>query len=158
MVVVIIAASNSPAVQAPNPKTKKVKFPEGTFKDEIMCSLSEWNQAAKDKDLEKFMALFDNTPEIMLVSSDSGEVFKGKKKIEKWLRTLFGFASFYWEMNRIDIDHFENTAWVFVEGFMVVDNDRGSSGKTPYRFTGVMVKKNGAWKWRLFNGSVPEGE
>jgi ketosteroid isomerase-like protein len=158
VIAVIVIVSFSAQLQAQSPKGNKMKGSEGSVEEDIRASLESWNQAAKNRDLDKFMAQFDDTPEIMLIGSDSGEIFKGKAQIKKWLKSLFGFASFSWEMDRIDIDHFENTAWVFMEGYMVVTNEKGSAGRAPYRFTGILVKKDNEWKWRLFNGSVPEGE
>ena len=128
------------------------------IKDEITNVLKDWNAAAKSSDLEKSMSLFDDSENILLVGSDSGEVFKGKEQIRGWLSQLYSVAGFSWEMDRIDIDYNENTAWVFVEGRMVVEFKNGKMKKPPYRFTGIMVKKGNEWKWRLFNGSNPRGE
>lgn len=41
---------------------------------------------------------------------------------------------------------------------MIVNFHKGGKKISPYRFTGILVKKKGAWKWRLFDGSVPKGE
>ena len=125
---------------------------------EVENALKEWNQTAKDADLKKFMSLFDDNSKTILVGSDKGEIFEGKKLIENWLSKLFKTNSFEWEMKKINIDYKGKTAWVFVDGSMVVTNQSGEQHKTPYRFTGVLVKVKNIWKWRLFNGSVPEGE
>jgi len=61
-------------------------------------------------------------------------------------------------MNRVDIDCNNKTVWVFVDGKMIVDFHKGGKKVTPYRFTGIMVKNKGVWKWRLFDGSVPQQE
>jgi ketosteroid isomerase-like protein len=127
-------------------------------KGEITKVLELWNNDAKNSDLEGFMSLFDGSENIMLIGSDSGEVFKGRDQIKGWLTQLFEIASFSWEMDRIYIDSNDNTAWVFVEGRMVVAFKTGKTKKTPYRFTGIMVRKGSDWKWRLFNGSNPRGE
>lgn len=41
---------------------------------------------------------------------------------------------------------------------MLIGSDIGEIKKTPYRFTGIMIRKSKDWKWRLFNGSIPRGE
>jgi len=128
------------------------------MKAEIRESLQQWNAAAKSGDVNRCMAMFDTTPDILMVGSDSGEIFKGPIEMREWLTALMEHANFSWEMNRVDIDYFENTAWVFIDGKMVVSFDNGKSRKNPYRFTGILIKKEGAWKWRLFNGSIPKGE
>ena len=127
------------------------------IKAEIMETLKQWNNAGKNANLDQIMALYDNTDNIFMAGSDSGEIFKGKDQIKGWLALLLKNNSFSWEMNRIDIDYNGKTAWVFVDGAMIVTNSKGKSRRTPYRFIGVLVNKNGNWKWRLFNGSVPQG-
>ncbi|MCX6230925.1 MAG: nuclear transport factor 2 family protein [Bacteroidetes bacterium] len=128
------------------------------IKNEISETLKSWNMAAKNADVNQAMSLFDTTATIILIGSDSGEVYKGKEQIKKWLGQLFEVGSFSWEMNRIDIDNNGNTAWVFMDGKMIVNFHNGKRKITPYRFTGIMVRKKGEWKWRLFDGSVPKGE
>ncbi len=128
------------------------------LKGEITEVLNLWNTACKNANLEQVMSMFDNADNIMVVGSADGEISKGKEEINKWLGQLFGFAGFSWEMNRIDIDNKGKTAWVFMDGKMIVSFHKGGQKITPYRFTGIMVKKKGVWKWRLFDGSVPQQE
>ncbi|RZK11520.1 MAG: hypothetical protein EOO46_06455 [Flavobacterium sp.] len=125
---------------------------------DVENALKEWNQTAKEANLKKFMNLFDDNSKTLIVGSDKGEIFEGKKSIEEWLGKLFKSNSFEWEMQRINIDHSGKTAWVFVNGFMIVTSQNGEKHRTPYRFTGVLVKVKNDWKWRLFDGSVPESE
>ena len=138
-------------------KYDKKQETDAAFKKEITSAVELWNNLAKNRNVNHFMDLFDNTEEIMVVGSDSGEVFKGRDQIEGWMKMLFAHRSFSWEMNRVDIDHNGNTAWVFMDGSMIVTNDKGKTAKFPYRFTGILVKVKNTWKWRLFNGSVPGG-
>jgi len=125
---------------------------------EIQNVLKKWNDAAKKANLEEFMSLYDDNPNAVLVGSAKGEIFIGKAQIKSWLTQLFKNNTFQWEMNKIHIDSSQNTAWTFVDGAMIVTNKEGKEFRTPYRFTGILVKKNKDWKWRLFNGSVPESE
>ncbi len=127
-------------------------------KGEINEALKTWNDAAKSANVELCLSMFDNSDNVILVGSDKGEFCKGKNQIRTWLTAIFAHANFSWEMNRIDIDSDGKKAWVFVEGAMIVQWDNGHIVKTPYRFTGVLVKSSKAWKWRLFNGSIPRGE
>jgi|ERR1035437_1070365 SnoaL-like domain len=128
------------------------------IKSEITETLNLWNTVGKINNVDEVMSQFDSSENIILVGSDSGEIFRGKTQIKGWLVQLLKHAGFSWEMNKIDIDYNDNSAWVFVEGKMVVKWDSGETHKTPYRFTGIMVKRNGVWKWRLFDGSIPRGE
>jgi ketosteroid isomerase-like protein len=127
-------------------------------KSEITEALKTWNAACKNANTDLVMSMLDKTEGLMVVGSAEGEINKGKDEVKEWLDQLFGFAGFSWEMNRIDIDSNGKTAWVFVDGKMIVEFHKGGKKVTPYRFTGIMVKKNGIWKWRLFDGSVPQQE
>ncbi len=127
-------------------------------KAEITEALSIWNAAGKKANTDLAMEQFDNSENIMVIGSDSGEIYKGPVQIRGWLDAIFKHNKFTWEMNRIDVDYSGNTAWVFVDGFMIVTNDKGKIRKTPYRFAGILVKKKGEWKWKLFDGSIPRGE
>jgi hypothetical protein len=65
-----------------------------SIKSEILACLQAWNDAAKERDLEGFMALFDDSVNIVLAGSDTGEVFKGKDRIKEWLKMLFEYTGF----------------------------------------------------------------
>lgn len=122
--------------------------------EEIKSALALWNNTAREADLNKFMTLFDTTAKVVLVGSDSAEVFIGKEQVRSWLGQLFGMAGFEWQMKLVEIDHNKNTGWIFAEGEMVVTfKETGKQIRKPYRFTGILVKKDNQWKWRLFNGS-----
>jgi ketosteroid isomerase-like protein len=104
---------------------------------EIKNSLQLWNETAKKRDLKAFMNLFDSSSNIILIGSDSGEIFKGKEQIGQWVSRLFEHNSFEWDMKQVEIDNYQNCAWVFMDGNMIITNDKGKQNNTPYRFTGV---------------------
>ena len=126
--------------------------------DEIKVALQVWNETANKSDLDGFMNLFDDNENIILVGSDSAEIYKGKEQIRKWLGVLFKYNSFVWDMKRIDIDSHKQTAWVFADGYMVVTPHKGKQFKVPYRYSGILIKRKAGWKWRMFDGSIPRGE
>ncbi len=128
-------------------------------RQEISSTLDAWNSACSARDPKRVMAMIDDGPDVMVVGSDKGEVFKGREQIEGWLKGLLAVRGFSWEMDRVDIDANGATAWAFVEGRMVVADTSGTVlGKPPYRFTSVMVKKGETWKWRVFDGAIIGGE
>jgi hypothetical protein len=133
------------------------KSPE-KIKNEITEVLKIWNTACKSANVDQAMSLMDKSDNLMVIGSADGEINRGYDESKAWVSQIFGFAGFSWEMNRIDIDSNGKTAWVFVDGKMIVNFHKGGQKITPYRFTGIMVKKNGVWKWRLFDGSVPQQE
>ena len=74
---------------------------------EIRTSLQLWNDAAKRRDTTAIMKMFDKAEDIMLVGSDSGEIFKGPSAVKQFMSFLFAQYSFSWDMKRIDIAYNE---------------------------------------------------
>ncbi len=153
----LICFFNSVTLLAQYSLADKQKAVKEAVMKEIVSALELWNKSCKSSDIGQTMELFDKSAEVMVVGSDSGEVFKGREQIEGWMKMLFAHRSFSWEMSRVDIDSNGNTAWVFMDGFMIVSTDKGKTAKFPYRFTGILVKVKNDWKWRLFDGAVPGG-
>jgi len=52
-------------------------------KGEITKALELWNATAKNSNVDQAISLFDDSENILLVGSDSGEVFKGKNQIKE---------------------------------------------------------------------------
>jgi ketosteroid isomerase-like protein len=127
-------------------------------KSEINLTLQRFNTAAQNSSTEKIMALFDESANIIFIGGDSAEIWKGSDQIRGHLNSIFPHESVTLQMDRIDIDFNENTAWVFVDGYIGIVTDKGEKFKAPYRFTAILVKKNNDWKFRLFNGSNPGGQ
>jgi ketosteroid isomerase-like protein len=127
-------------------------------KSEINETLQRFNTAAQNSSTEQIMALFDESANIMFIGGDSAEIWKGADQIRGHLNSIFPIESVSLQMDRIDIDYNENTAWVFVDGYIGILTAKGEKFKAPNRFTAILVKKNNTWKFRLFNGSNPGGE
>jgi len=58
-------------------------------------------------------------------------------------------------MPAVTVQHDGNSAWVFADGAMIHTRADDSSTRAPYRI--ALAKRGGAWRWRLFSGSVPRG-
>jgi ketosteroid isomerase-like protein len=129
-------------------------------KTEIQKAIDGFSETSGRGDLAGVLAKFDDQADILLVGSDTGEIYKGRAAMEVWLGSLYKSSGFSWQMDRVDISHNGNTAWAFVEGKMKVTNK--STGKlrfsNPYRFSVVFVRKENHWVLRLFHGSAPGKE
>jgi uncharacterized protein (TIGR02246 family) len=124
----------------------------------IRAALARWNDRASHADLDGVLQQFDDAGEVLLVGSAPGEVYRGKAAIRQWLGGLLAHDRFSWDLSTPVIDVMGDAAWVFVDGTMSVTDDKGGVMQSPYRFSGVLVKRKDAWKWRLFHGSVPGQE
>ncbi|MEI6059888.1 MAG: nuclear transport factor 2 family protein [Bacteroidota bacterium] len=138
--------------------TLQAQVNDEKVKSEINQTLQLFNIAAKNSDTEQLLALFDESANIMFIGGDSAEIWKGADQIRGHLNSIFPHESVSLQMDRVDIDYNENTAWVFVDGYIGIVTDKGEKFKAPYRFTGVLVKRGSNWKFRLFNGSNPGGK
>jgi ketosteroid isomerase-like protein len=117
------------------------------------------NEVLATKDLRTIMTIYDDSDDIIVVGSDSGEVFVGRERVKTFMKIIASMPFvFSFEMNQVLINSSQNTAWVFVDGFMVHTRTNGKVSKVPYRITAVMVKRDNEWKWKVFSGSIPRGE
>ncbi|HVK96696.1 MAG TPA: nuclear transport factor 2 family protein [Flavisolibacter sp.] len=126
---------------------------------DIKQTLHDFNSAVTNKDIDQAFSVFDNDANVLLAGSGIEELHKGNAAIRNFLKTFFS-NPFYvsWDMSNMTIDQNLDTAWVFVNGAVTINHDNGSTSNMPYRITVVMIIKDAAWKWRLFNGSVPQQE
>lgn len=125
---------------------------------EIRKSLRRFNEVLATKDLHAVMSVYDGSDDVMVVGSDSGEVFIGQKRVQEFMNAIVSMPFvFSFEMDQAVIHHNQNTAWVFVDSKMVHTRSNGEVSRTPYRITAVLVKKGAEWKWKVFSGSIPRG-
>jgi uncharacterized protein (TIGR02246 family) len=126
---------------------------------EIRKGLERMNEALATKDLKKVMDVYDSSDDIMVVGSDSGEVFVGREQVQTFMNMIVSMPFvFSFELEPAVIRHDGNIAWVFTDGKMVHSRPNGKTTKLPYRITAVMIKKDAEWKWKMFSGSIPRGE
>ena len=123
----------------------------------IKQTLLDWNKAIMTKNVEMATSIFDNNAKVIFVGSEEKEIFKGILEIRHSIEDFFSKPlNLSWDLTNMAIDQNKETAWVFVDGTATLKQNTGSTVTTPYRMTVIMVKKGKAWKWKLFNGSVPE--
>lgn len=123
----------------------------------IRKTFLDFNTAISNKDIDSAMAVFDDDADIILAGSDIQELHKGPAPIRSFLKNLFAKPfRVSWDFSNMTVDQNQETAWMFAEGKAIIKQDDGQVVTMPYRLTLVMVKKGETWKWRLFNGSVPQ--
>jgi ketosteroid isomerase-like protein len=98
---------------------------------------------------------FADSPDVLLVGSDDGEIARGRAEIESLLRALFELpVRLRWEWRHRDISVAGDIAWLFADCEVVIASDQEEKRK-PYRLTGVLQRVSGNWRWRQFHGSQP---
>jgi ketosteroid isomerase-like protein len=132
---------------------------EARAQSEIRKSLGRLNEVLATKDLNVVMSIYDTTDDIVVVGSDSGEVFVGRERVRAFMKIIVSMPFvFSFDMDQVFINNSRDIAWVFVDGKMVHTRSSGKVSKIPYRITAVMVKRGDEWKWKVFSGSIPRGE
>lgn len=125
----------------------------------IRASLDSLNAVMARRDVPAVMALFDDDDDILLVGSDTGEIFHGRKAVAGFIKALCGLPFvFSFDMPDVTVRRTGRSAWVFVDGAMVHTRDNGKVTRAPYRFSIAMVKRGREWRWQVFHGSVPGAE
>ncbi len=123
---------------------------------EVQQTLAALNAATTQRDVAATMALFDDTDDIMLVGSDAGEVFKGRKILAAHLKEIYALPFVLsFDLPSVTVHVEGQTAWIFSEGTEVINEGEGKISRTPYRLTVCLVKRGEHWKWQVFSGSVP---
>lgn len=126
---------------------------------EIREGLFRMNELLATKDLMKVMTLYDDSDDIAVIGSDSGEVFIGRERVRVFMKMIVSMPFvFSFDMDHPVINHDGNIAWVFVDANMVHTRSSGKVTRFPYRVTAIMIKRNDGWKWKMFSGSIPRSE
>jgi ketosteroid isomerase-like protein len=104
-----------------------------------------------ERDPDAFIALWADDADTTMWGSDLDERATGADQIEALGEAITAspFALFFtWHERQVHVEG--DTAWVNAAGTLAVD-----SQTTPYRVTGVLVRRYDEWRWHTFNGSEP---
>ena len=138
-----------------------IPTPEAKAKEQaaIRATLARLNEVLAKRDKEGFLALFDETDDVMVVGSDVGEVAKGRKGLQGFIKWIYSQRfTFAFDLKEVVVHQEGDFAWVFTEGNMQHVKKDGAVTNIPYRFALTMVKRGDKWRWQLFHGSIPRGE
>jgi RimJ/RimL family protein N-acetyltransferase/ketosteroid isomerase-like protein len=136
---------------------------EGEEKGDVEYALirSEWEVlalfaalyrlACGERDADAAIALWAPDEDIALFGSEEGEACVGPAAVHAQLVAIAAAAaglSFAWEEQQVHVEG--DAAWVNASGTLTVDGRR-----SPYRVTGVFVRREGGWRWHTHSGSEP---
>jgi ketosteroid isomerase-like protein len=157
MLMLTIVFENASVAQTSAPGTDVRQ--DQSSDQEIREGFYQINEVLATKDLETVMSMYDDSEDIVVIGSDSGEVFIGRDRVKVFMKMIVSMPFvFSFEMDTPTIHHHQNIAWVFSDGKMVHTRSSGKVSKVPYRITAVLVKKGNKWKWKMFSGSIPRSE
>ena len=91
----------------------------------------------------------------LLIGSEDGEVASTRAEMRMLLASVYALpVRVGWEWEEVIADTSGDVAWVYAEGRVAMTGDSGVEHK-PYRMSGVLLRRNERWLWRLFHGSEP---
>jgi ketosteroid isomerase-like protein len=102
--------------------------------------------------MDDVLAAFAPDEDVALYGSEASEAFVGRSAIGDFLRRLFARGHgprFTFLRHRIASEG--DTAWFVADA----EVEAGGIRVAPYRVSGVLVRRDGRWLWKLFNGSEP---
>jgi hypothetical protein len=121
---------------------------------QVLQALSRFEALVAARD-PAVLSEFADEPDVRLTGSELRDLALGRAEIAVHLRDYFDLpVRITWEWRRRDVSSSGNVAWIFAEGDLVLRGD-GREQRSPYRLTGVLEHRAGAWRWRHFHGSEP---
>jgi len=120
---------------------------------ELLAHLSD---RVRRKDIA-VMELFDDDAGIMLAGSEPGDLARGPIEVRAHMHQVFALPlHLHWEWDSIACWSNGDIAWFLADGRAVIA--RGDElSPVAYRLSGVLVKSEKGWRFRLFHGSEPRG-
>ncbi len=118
-------------------------------KNEIKSVLENMSKAFATKNVELYMSLYDSEPDLVIYGSQSGEKWTKlsdfrESVIKNWDMVECIKVTYDW--HRIELNTVGDTAW-FASELTFATEMGGQKRNIPGRLTGVLIKKNNAWKF-----------
>ena len=129
---------------------------EDVIKNEIKTVLENMAKAFALKDVELYMSLYDSEPDLVIYGSQSGEkwtILRDFKEavVHNW--KMVGSVKVKFTNQRIEVHTTGDVAW-FASDISFHTEMGGQKVEIPGRLTGVLVKKEGSWKFRQAHYSM----
>lgn len=123
-------------------------------REQVCKALERFNALVSTKNLQ-VLAEFAPGDDVLLVGSDAGEIWRGRRELESFFVRIFARDTTYsWEWDGIDVFRAGDIAWFFAEAQIVLMTDN-EQRKTSYRTSGVLERHGERWLWKQYHGSEP---
>jgi ketosteroid isomerase-like protein len=111
-----------------------------------------YDEACVRRDADAAVALWAGDEDVTMWGSDLDERAHGPEAVAGLVRAIAAGKSrlrFRWDEQHVRAEG--DVAWVNAAGAVTVDGS-----EVPYRTTGVLVRRDGGWRWHTHHGSVPD--
>ena len=128
--------------------------PDPALASELKATLEDFTNRFHARDVTA-LDLFDDVA--LLVGSAADEVCLGREAIRAHLAKYYAMSSqvsFTWS-RALTGAMGTDSAWLWTEGEVALTGSDGKQTTGPYRLTCVFVRRDNAWRIRLFSGAQP---
>lgn len=128
---------------------------------EILASMDKMTSAYSRGQVEEALKGLWDDDDVTFIESGPDEEYIGKAQIragaERDYNSTEGDMPVSFKRRWVSVGPSEDVAWVNGENEINV-NVYGNDMKIEARFTGIALKRDGAWKWHTFHYSLPHPE
>ena len=119
---------------------------------EILAAIDRFLGALAGRRLDEVIDAFSEDADTYLYGSEVSEIVIGPAAIRRFFERFFqARAGPRFTLGARNVSVSGDIAWFVAECEVVV----GDQTVAPYRLCGVLQRRDGRWRWRLFNGSEP---
>jgi uncharacterized protein (TIGR02246 family) len=108
------------------------------------------------RDADGALRLFVGDDDIVMWGSDEDELAVGRPEVAALQRAIAASATrlkFSWQRRWVRVDG--DAAWVNATGDVRIEEAGRTQPAMSYRVTAVLLRRDGAWRWHTFSGSMP---
>lgn len=124
--------------------------------DRRLAALHETIERLSERRFAKDIGIADEfEPDAIGAGSEAADLFSGADGVRQHFATNMAkphTVRWVWDLLETRIEG--DTGWFFAQGNAIVGL-RGVDTPVPFRFSGVLSWRDGAWRWRLLHGSEP---
>lgn len=125
---------------------------------EVLGTLERYAERYGAKDVDGVTVLFADDPDVLLIGTGADERWLGKGEVRQQFARNFAEAErtrFEWVTQHVAAAG--DAAWVAADAVVHVTVG-GKERSIPIRFTVVLERQNGAWRWLHRHASVAAGD
>lgn len=124
----------------------------------LMATLEQFKQAYKQRDIERFLALFAPDPDVVLIGTGADEKRVGLAEIQMQAeRDWAQSEAISWEWGWSSVSAAGSVTWVAADAIGHI-KVAGQEMHLPLRLTGVLEHRGDKWLWVQMHASIPAPE
>lgn len=128
-------------------------------RDEVVAFLQQYNAAYESGDLTALLAATSDDPGVSSIGSGPGEFFRGRQAIDQSIRqTLADVKGVSLKFQDIEVSSRGEVAWLAATCFVQTETKDGRVIRAPARFSAVLLRENGQWKFHQTHMSVASNQ